>query len=344
MLDWVEAGVRSSLTTYARLRGVPLPTRLPFIGPRKVPTRRTISSVEIDSGATFDGIEFVVESPYWSTGVGNQEFGAPVDNVTFRDCVFTGATKWASRSYRTRRNWRFINCAFRTTWPEHDVYHNIAGYNVGDLGWTNEPSMVFASCYFEDTGSQNLQLVQRSNPDGPDDWYGETAPEDLTPGGPIAVIDCLSRNAGFGLDHPRGMEGKPYEGDPRPAFALSFFQARCDVYVRRSMIDKTMQTRSSGCLLSEGIVPQAGPGRVRRTVIEGSVFMVGEATQPLALIRDNSEVRIRSSWFSARSGQSVIEFSNTRRYLIEGCTGNASVMRNRTLHGPITQRHEYAST
>lgn len=329
MLDWVEAGVRDSLATYCALRGVTPPRRLPFIGPRKTPIRRSIASVELNSGQVYDGIEFVVESPWWSTGVGNQDLGERLDHVTFRDCVFTGGTKWASRSYRTRRNIRFVNCAFRLTWPEHDVYHNLAGYNEGEAGWDAQPSMFFVACYFENTGSQNVQLVQRAQ-----DWYGQTPPSDLTPGGPIVMIDCLSRNAGLGLDHPEGIEGKGYEGDPRPAFALSFFASQNNVYLRRCVIDKTMQRRSSGCVLLEGR---------RRSVLEACVFMSADTTQPLALIRDQDEVVIRKSYFGARSGQNMITFENVRRYLIEDCSGTARVMRNRTMYGPVTTRQEYTS-
>jgi hypothetical protein len=310
MLDWIEQGVRSSLATYCEMRGVPTPRRLPFLGPRIPLEHETVPSVEVESWMTLLGKDYTIDERWWTTGIGNQELGEPIDGFRLKDCVVRGGTKWASRSYRMRQGNALIHSAFTTTWPEHDAYWNMMGYGAGEEGYGGKPSLSVIGCYFEDTGSQNLQLVQREI-----EWYGPVAPVDLTPGGPVIVLDSLSRNAGLGIDHPAGIEGKGYEGDPRSAFAFSFFRSKHNVYLRRLMVDKTMQTRSSGCLLVEGRP---------RCVVDSSVFMSADTRQPLAIFRDIDDLVIRNSWWSARAGQAWISLERVKRVTIEECqTGGA---------------------
>jgi hypothetical protein len=315
MLDWIERGVRDSLATYCGQRGVPVPRRVPYFGPRSEHlTPETIASLEVEPGMTLQGRDYTIDERWWTTGIGNQELGEPIDDFHMKDCVVRGGTKWASRSYRMRRGNALVHCAFTTTWPEHDAYWNMMGYDVGQEGYGRRPAFSILGCYFEDTGSQSVQIVQREI-----EWYGQVPAADLTPGGPIVVMDTLSRNAGLGIDHPAGIEGKGYEGDPRSAFAFSFFRSKHNVFMRRVMVDKTMQMRSSGCLLVEGRP---------RCVVDSCAFMSADTRQPLAIFRDIDDLVIRKSWWSARAGQAWISLERVKRVTIEGCqTGGALPVR-----------------
>lgn len=299
MLTWVEDGIRKSLDTYCELRGMRHFDRLPSIGPRGELQPYSIESMELDSGHAPRGLAISVDERWWSTGIGNQDLSAPCKNVLLQDLSVTGGNKWASRSYRMGRNNRIDHVAFRGTWPEHDIYWNLAGYDLGEDGWEAAPSFVVSNCYFQDTGSQNIQLVQRAW-----DWYGPTPASDLTPGGPIFIRDTISRNAGIGGENARA------------SFAISLFTSKNNVGLLRVMVDKSMQATSRGCLLVE---------RRPRCVVDSCAFFTGTAEQPLAIFRDVDDLTIRNSFFQATGGQNWISIEGCRKVTIEGCSGSARI-------------------
>ena len=309
MLTWVEEGLRASMAKYCELRGLRQPERLPYIGPRGVLQDYSIESMELDSGHNPHGLAISVDERWWSTGIGNQDLGSVCKNVLLQDLSISGGNKWASRSYRMGRNNRIDHVAVRGTWPEHDIYWNLAGYDIGEDGWTAAPSLVVSNCYFQDTGSQNIQLVQRAV-----DWYGPTPAADLTPGGPIFIRDSLSRNAGIGGESARA------------SFAISLFASKNNAGLLRVMVDKSMQPSSRGCLLVE---------KRPRCVVDSCAFFMGSAEQPIAIFRDVDDLTIINSFFQATGGQNWISIEGCRKVTIEGCSGTAHIHDGKADIGPV---------
>lgn len=315
MIPWVEAGVRAAIESYSKIRGFKMPTSLPALGPQTATADIVVGSLEVNSFFTVERKAFTITSPWWTVGIAHSGLRETCNHLTLRDCSIEGATKWGSRSYRMREDNEIVRCAFRNTWPEHDIYWNLAGYGDGaDSTMLSRPALILRNSYFEHTGSQNLQLVQRAT-----DWYGPTPAEDLTPGGSLIVQDVISRDAGCGIDHPRGEEGSPYEGDPRSAFAFSFFASQNDVLINRLLVDKTMQKRSSGCLLVE---------KRNRCVVNASAFLSSDTNQPIAIFRDIDDLTIKGTWFQASAGQNRISIENCKKVTIDGCGGTAHVLRD----------------
>ena len=250
----------------------------------------------------------------WSAGINHYIWHGPCDQFRVAHSIIEGGAKWASRSYRMRSLNTVEWSAFLDTYPEHDLYWNIAGYN-NDPALKGRLAALFRGLYFERTGGQNIQLVQIGENRRFEEGFDAVAAGDWTDGGPIIVTDLLSRDAGW-----------LQEGDHvRSAFALSFFESMNNLFLVRVFVDKTMQPASQGCLLIDGH---------ERAVVKNSVFIGKNMRQPLAKVKRCQEVTFEGCLFQADEGQNHVEIDDAKVTFI-GCLGTARVMSNRQQIGAV---------
>ena len=308
MLPRVQIGLEATLSTLGRSTAV---DGLPSLGPEvDLAPRDLIGLDNMRSGQEFRAQEFTQDERItWSVGFHHPFSAGPCDKILLENCAVYRGRKWVSRSHGMRALNRIMHCAFFDTWPEHVLYWNLAGYGGGLLKprayALSTPALEVGNCYFENTGSQDIQLVQRAT-----DWYGETPKEDITPGGPIVLHDNLSRNAGCGIG----------DGTARSSFAISCFQSQNDVVVARCAVDKSMQPKSTGLLLIEG------RGRAR---ITGFVGLANNLTQPAVKARGVKELVIERSHYYCPEGQAWLDIEATcKNVSISDCTGNMTIRRD----------------
>jgi len=313
MLPAVQEGIEKSLAALNAYTGGSV-YDAPVVGPGVaaedlLPTELR-GEWPIDSGDVVSKRMFVYSLPYSSVGLHHFVFHGVCDGIRLQDLAVRNATKWASRSYRMRSDNRVERCAFFNTHNEHDIYWNLAGYNRGlllkDGIPLSVPTLVLRACYFEDTGSQNVQLVQRPIEQG----FDCKAAGDLTPGGPIVMSDCLSRNAGRLIG----------DGNARAAFALSGFETKNNVVITRFFVDKSMQPKSTGSLLLE---------RHPLAQVRGSVFLSGDNQQAIASVQGCGVVTFNGSTFHAAGGQNWIDVKDTKHVSFTNCVGDAHIHWNK---------------
>lgn len=316
--DRIRAGVAASRATLSLLlrRDLgPIPALGPQVDELKAGEFPPYIPVQ-GQGFQLVGQHLTREASEWSAGINHYIWHGPCDGFRVAHSIIEGGAKWASRSYRMRSLNTVEWSAFLDTYPEHDLYWNIAGYN-------DEPSLkgrfaaLFRGLYFERTGGQNIQLVQVGENRRFEEGFDAVAAGDWTQGGPIIVSDVLSRDAGW-----------LQEGDHvRSAFALSFFETKNNLFLVRAFIDKTMQPASQGCLLIEGH---------ERAVVKNSVFLGRNMRQPLALVKRCQEVIFDQCVFQADEGQTWVDIEDAK-VTFRGCLGSAGVNANRKQIGSVAR-------
>jgi hypothetical protein len=267
-----------------------------------------VDGTTFSSGDVLEGRHFV--DGHW-TGLEHRIEQGPCYGARWRGLILERCSKWASRCYRMGPRNRITATAFVAVSPEHALYWNLRG------GEPTLEALTIRTSYFVDIASQAVQLVYRPSEQGFD---FERAGDGL-PGGPITVADCLVRNAGY-------MYG---DGNARASFALSFFTSpHAAVRVVRTIVDKSMQAKSTGALLVQAF-PSAW--------IQSSAFMVGEATQPVLKFESTRQVRLETVAVYARGGQAWVDLQGVEGALIRGCRGNVRVHWNGADVGPIENLH-----
>jgi len=243
------------------------------------------------------------------TGLHHYYEDGPCDNVVVRDCKFLSAQKWASRSYRMRKNILVERVHVDDVETEHGFYWNMAG-----LGGPNPTGQGFAAmwkdCLWTNIGSQAIQLVYR-------DWETPEPVIDNTPGGMIWLLDCRGENVGFNLS-----------GNARAAYAFSFFYSQNDVTMLRVSLNNLQQDQSRGAVFCEG------PNRSMLMV--NCDYQMGICDRPIAKFENLDNLIIRNSLFTCRPGitdkgepgRQKIEINNCQSIRIEGCVGNVEVWVN----------------
>lgn len=303
------APIEETLQALARILGVQsAPEWTPVLGPLREDHMGPPESVDghtFGSGETIDGRHFV--NGTW-VGLEHRIEQGPCEGALLQGLILEHCSKWASRCYRMGPANRIRACAFVNVKPEHAVYWNLRGTRP------DVASFVLRNSLFLDIESQALQLVYRRSEQG----FDFEAAGDGAAGGEIIVADCLVRNAGWGIG----------DGNARAAFALSFFSSpHSGVRVVRSIVDKSMQAKSTGCLLV-----QAFP----RAFVGSSAFLSGEATQPVLKFEGTRHVELIGSAIFAGGGQAWVSFDGCGGAIIHGCRGNVRVHWNRQDVGAIT--------
>jgi hypothetical protein len=277
--------------------------------------------VPIQSGFQLVGQHLVRHKTEWSAGLNHYIWHGPCDNVRVSHSILEGGAKWASRSYRMRSLNVVEFSAFLDTYPEHDLYWNIAGYN-GDASFRGRFAALFRGLYFERTGGQNIQLVQMGDNRRYEEGFGAVEAGDWSHGGPIVVVDCLSRDAGWLQDGPH----------VRSAYAFSFFESDNDVYLTRVFIDKTMQPKSQGCLLIQGH---------KKAVVRSSAFLAHDTKQPLVKVSNVEECLFEGCVIEADAGQNWVEIEGPSKVTFRKCVGSARINANRTTIGEVSKDATY---
>ena len=305
------APIEDTLRAIGKALGMPtVPEWTPVLGPRRdqpMGPPEPVDGTCFFSGDTIEGRHFV--NGTW-VGLEHRIEQGPCQGATLRQLILEACSKWASRSYRMGPGNRIAACAFVNVTPEHAVYWNLRGTDPERAGF------VLRNSLFLDIESQAVQLVYRRQEQG----FDFEAAGDGAPGGELVVADCLVRNAGWGID----------DGNARAAFALSFFTTpHSSVRIVRTAVDKSMQAKSSGCLLV-----QAFP----RAFVGSSAFLAGEdSRQPLAKFEGTRHVELRACIFSGTSGQTWVDFVNVGGAIVHGCRGNVRVHWNGQDVGAITE-------
>lgn len=236
--------------------------------------------------------------------------GKPLDGFSMEDCLADGQPdegpkskmqNWFARLFNVT-NATFRRCIFRRVNREHPLYLNAYG------------SMLFEDLFFEDNGSQGLQLAFR---------FAETFDPNLakTPG--LQVFRRL-RFERCGLKRGR-----------RPAFALSIHAAQGTPRIEAAVLmeDLSFWHRDGfACLLVE-----RRPSLVVREldIHYGSTAGSGKPRGEVVLIRDVDDVLFESSNVHVEKGPGAVKFEGCKRVTLRGCTGNVPVFVDGKNLGPI---------
>lgn len=313
----ILSAVEDSIANYNRISGGHV--RLvdsPFVGPRMA-AQKTIdigSEFKLHSQQTVSEFDFIN-----GTWVGLHHYGpeGPCDSVHLRDLEVRTSKKWASRSYRMRTGNRVEYCSFVDVLDEHAIYWNLAGGVV-----KGENALVIANCFFENIGSQAVQLVQRDHEQG----FDFTA--DSIPGAPVYFSDSVLRNVGDGwgdlnrASYAISVFGREKQSaDGHSTLAVTSIEQ--DFHLRRVMLDNSMQVvgHKDGAT-SHGAI-YVGP-RPTSSVKE-CVVLMGKTDRPVARFEGVDDVTIQGSYFHAEGGQARIEFENCGKINVQGCHGNVDI-------------------
>jgi len=254
---------------------------------------------DIASGETISGLLFHEGS--W-TGI-HHGIGGPLDDSTVEDVALVFHKEWGSQLYEARKNNRWRRVRVSAVRDEHALYARLAGY--GPDATPDEllvPSFTVEDSIVSDCGGQGLQFEHALNrPNETSDPVGQS-----TRGGPVIVRRSAFLNCGM------------WYAWERAAFGLSFFRNWNPLEIEEVLVDKSMQVKSTGCLLL------CGGGECPATITD-SRFLAGVLTQPIAEIRDRAEVHLRGCHFEAAGGQSVIKFDRCGRVTLEDCSGNVAL-------------------
>lgn len=320
-LERIRAGTLKSFNTLGAKLGRQFEATHAF-GPQteKLEAGEFPPYIPIQAGFQLVGQHLVRRKTEWSAGVNHYIWHGPCDGIRIAHSILEGGAKWASRSYRMRSLNTVEFTAFLDTYPEHDLYWNIAGYN-GDEKLKGRFAALFRGLYFERTAGQNIQLVQVGDNRRFEEGFDAVGAGDWTRGGPIVVVDVLSRDAGWLQDGPH----------VRAAYALSFFESDNDIYIVRALVDKTMQPASQGCLLLEGH---------KKVVVRSSAFMGTNMRQPLVKVARCEEVLFEGCLFDAAQGQNWVDIEASR-VTFKGCTGSASINARRSIVGRVSDNETY---
>lgn len=297
-----EEPIRDTLGNLARAARVPLEALLktasPYIGPSAPPLPpEPVNGKKLRAGQTISGRHFVGGT--W-TGLEHPIEDGPCGDFVLVDSIVEQCTKWASRGYRMGPRGIVERCAFVNVQPEHGIYWNV---RTGDL----EPVVTIRHSLFLDIESQAVQLVQRRAEQGFDFF----AAGDFGLSSVVSLENVVARNVGYGRDED------PTGSISRAAFGISLFSMNVrKVRLFGVIVDKSMQRRSSGCLLVQD-APVAG--------VSFSGFLGAEMEQPLALFERVGHVNLSSTVFDAAGGQAWIDFQGCASATIRGCRGNARV-------------------
>lgn len=323
---------------------LPYDGKLPHYGPTEQVLRSTIlpeytelsSRDKIqDQAATRD------PAAYWAAGISNYPWSGACDDVVLRELVLRAAGKWASRSYRMRSRNRVEFVAVLDTYPEHVFYWDLCG-RLHDPRKEPSPAAVFRHILTCNTGGQELQLVQLGENRRAPEGFDVKEAGDWSAGGPIVIQDWLSHNAGW-------LQAGPHV---RAAFAFSFFASLNDVFAQRIIVNKTMQTASTGALLCEGVEDwRREPGiewghllRRRRFVFKNCAFLLRYGTQPIALLSKGADVLFDGCVFQAEGGQNWIDVQSGATVKLRNCKGTARVHVHRDDVGPVTEDATWTAT
>ena len=318
MRPHILAAVADSIANYNRIAGGSLRVvDAPFVGPRMAAQKTVEMGSEFKLRSGQNVVEIDIVNGTW---VGMHHYGpdGACDDVHVRDVELITHMKWASRSYRMRSGNKIEYSSIREVLDEHGVYWNLAGGFI-----KGENALVISHTFFENIGSQAVQLVQRTHEQGFD------FSADAIKAAPVIISDSLMRNVGSG-----------WGGNNRASYAISAFGRQVqtpdgkttlstdsieqDFYIRRVMLDNSMQTQPLGKngATSHGAL-YVGPRP--RAFIDGLIALMGKTDRPVARFEGVEDVHMDGCFIHAEGGQAKIEFENCGRIHVQGCHGNVDL-------------------